>query len=751
MTKSSFCYTAIVLLVITIPACTIGPSSAEGESENNADMVRLLAETADKENVFANSWAVNTRMARFDSVISAGGRKLDMATARYNKAICLLQLGREEDAIPLLENMLGDESINDPMYARILRRDLAIACLRLGERTNCIRQHSGESCVFPLRGAGVHLDKTGSAKAIEHLEWLLRFNPNDLESRWLLNIAFMTTGNYPGGVPADLLIAGLDRDSSASAVKPFTDLAIATGLNGKSQAGGAIIDDFNNDGYPDIVTSSWDLDEHLFFARNNGDGTFTDVSDSSGLQAFSGGLHMMQTDYNNDGFKDIFVLRGGWKGYFGKEPNSLLRNNGDGTFTDVTRQAGLLSFYPTQTATWNDFNNDGWLDLFIGNESGGDGDPHPCEFYINNRNGTFTNASVEAGLNFFAFVKGVTSGDYDNDGWPDIFVSTLDGKKMLLHNEGVQNGMVRFKDNTDAAGLGHFLIRTFPTWFFDYDNDGWLDILVCGYEFNRSLASYTALESMHLPVEQSGKVFLFHNLQNGRFEDVSATAGTDRIAFAMGSNFGDIDNDGWLDFYLGTGNPQYQSLVPNKFFRNLGGKGFADLTSSARLGNLQKGHGVAFCDLDNDGDQDIYIKMGGAYKGDAYQASLYLNPGQNTNRWIDLQLAGVRSNKAAIGAKIRVSFTDDGLRRSVYREVSSGGSFGANPLLQHIGIGQATTVDSVEITWPASGTKQVLTRVPAGDYLLVTEGEPAVKHRRLNKLDFTGRGVGLLRCAPAKR
>src|ERR1051326_315101 len=129
----------------------------------------------------------------------------------------------------------------------------------------------------------------------------------------------------------------------------------------------------------------------MHYWRNNGNGTFTDIADTAGLARLTGGLNMMQTDYNNDGLKDIFVLRGAWKGKFGKEPNSLLRNNGDGTFTDVTEQAGLLSFYPTQTATWADFNNDGWLDVFIGNETspGFNSDLNPCELYINNRNGTF--------------------------------------------------------------------------------------------------------------------------------------------------------------------------------------------------------------------------------------------------------------------------------------------------------------------------------------------------------------------------
>src|SRR5690348_6005014 len=144
----------------------------------------------------------------------------------------------------------------------------------------------------------------------------------------------------------------------------------------------------------------------MHFFRNTANGTFEDLSDKVGLKGITGGLNIMQTDYNNDGFKDIFVLRGAWKGKYGKEPNSLLRNNGNGTFTDVTKESGLLSFHPTQAATWNDFNNDGWLDVFIGNESKDSTDKNISELYINNRNGTFTNIAAESNTNINTFVKG---------------------------------------------------------------------------------------------------------------------------------------------------------------------------------------------------------------------------------------------------------------------------------------------------------------------------------------------------------
>lgn len=191
----------------------------------------------------------------------------------------------------------------------------------------------------------------------------------------------------------------------------------------------------------------------------------------------------------------------------------------------------------------------------------------------------------------------------------------------------------------------------------------------------------------------------------------------------MGANFGDIDNDGFLDMYLGTGNPDYKSLTPNKLFRNMGDGKFADVTVSGRVGNLQKGHGVAFNDLDNDGDADIFIEVGGAYVGDSFSNSLYLNPGQNDNHWIKLQLEGTESNRSAIGAKVKISFKENGVTRSVYRVVNSGGSFGASALRMEIGTGQAAVIDQIEIAWPKNQKKQVFKNVQANQCIKITEGE----------------------------
>lgn len=732
-----------LILVIFIFSCQRKPLP-------NQQMIDLLQECVKYENNPQNIFCPEAVIRFSDSILDASSNPDEIFQTKNDKAIALLRLGEEQKAINIYEELLGQVSIADFDRRRQLMQDLAISYMRLGERTNCIHNHGAESCVYPISMAGVHADKTGSQKAIELYKKILQDDPGDLESRWLLNIAYMTIGGYPDQVPPGLLLKVAD-DDSLHTVKPFVDVAANVGLNIKDMGGGSIVDDFNNDGYLDIVKSSWDLTEPMHYCRSNGNGTFTDISDSSGLGYLTGGLNMMQMDYNNDGYKDIFVLRGAWKGKFGKTPNSLLRNNGDGTFTDVTRESGLLSFHPTQTATWADFNNDGWLDVFIGNETSQAGGTNTCELYINNHNGTFTEMAATADCAINEFVKGVTSGDYDNDGRTDIFISTLNGKNKLLRNETEKDSPVKFTDVTEKAGLKIGTTRTFPTWFWDYDNDGWLDILVCGYEFVEPLAHYAGAEAIQSPVGNAGKVFLFRNKHDGSFEDVSLKVGLNKIAFAMGANFGDIDNDGYLDFYLGTGNPMFKSLIPNKLFKNIDGTHFLDVTTSARVGNLQKGHGISFADLDNDGNEDIYVEMGGAYTGDSYENSLYLNPGQNNNHWINLSLEGTVSNKAAIGAKIKVTFKEEGIERSVYRDVNSGGSFGSNPLRQHIGIGRATSIKRIEIKWPVTGSTQIFTDPPTDSNLKIIEGNNTFTTYKLARFDFKTIRSGLISCSPGKK
>ena len=715
--------------------CFILCISCTQKKNCHEEMITILKSVRTKSATARNQFMPEAKIAYMDSLLnlphSSPG---EIAFCKYLKANVLLEIGQEEEAIALLESIVG--TIN-PYQAEKVNKDLALAYLRQGERSNCIANHASASCLLPIRGLGIHQNRSGSERAIELYEEILKHDPDDLESRWLLNIAYMTLGEYPAKVPDQFILPNMEGDTTHR-VNAFEDIAADLKLDMNTRAGGSITEDFNNDGYLDIITCGWGLDDSILYFINKTDGTFQNVSASAGLQGISGGLNIMQTDYNNDGLMDVFVLRGAWKNEFGLDPNSLLRNNGDGTFTDVTTESGLLSFHPTQTATWNDFNNDGWLDVFIGNETSPQAYqlPHPCELYINNQDGTFTEISVSANCNIQNFVKGVTSGDYDNDGWKDLFISTMDNGRHLLRNKAGEQGKVLFEDVSSYAGIYSDKGSSFPTWFWDYDNDGWLDIFACDYSFNHTLAYYAAAEKLSIAAGNPEKMYLYHNNHDGTFTNVAKEHGLDKIVFAMGSNFGDIDNDGYLDMYLGTGNPNYQSLVPNKMFKNIGGEKFVDVTASARVGHLQKGHAVSFADMDNDGDQDIYIEMGGAYIGDAYQNSFFMNPGQGSNNWINIHLTGKKANRAAIGSRLKITFTENGRKRTIYRDVNSGGSFGSSPLRREIGLGTATKIDELEIRWHGSSTIDIFHNIPVNQYIKISEGDNTFEIAPLKKIDW---------------
>ena len=220
-------------------------------------------------------------------------------------------------------------------------------------------------------------------------------------------------------------------------------MAAEAGLDLYGLSGGAILDDFDGDGRLDLLVSSIGFADQMRFFHNAGDGHFEDRTERAGLTGEVGGLNLIQADYDNDGFLDVLVLRGGWLGAQGRFPLSLLRGHGDGTFTDVTRDAGLLRFAPTQTATWFDYDGDGWLDLFVGNEST-PGDTHPCELYHQQAaTAPSRNVAQEAGVDVVGFVKGVVSGDYDNDGRPDLYVSVCGGDNLLFHNDGPARSRAR--------------------------------------------------------------------------------------------------------------------------------------------------------------------------------------------------------------------------------------------------------------------------------------------------------------------
>ncbi len=486
-----------------------------------------------------------------------------------------------------------------------------------------------------------------------------------------------------------------------------------------------MVEDFDGDGWLDVLISSWGVRDPLRFFLSNGRGadgrvTFADRTPGAGLDGELGGLNLVHADDNNDGHPDVLVLRGAWMGGAGLHPNSLLRGNGDGTFTNVTREAGLLAYAPTQTAAWSDYDGDGWLDLFVGNEAGG-GAYVPCQLFRNNADGTYTDVAPQLGLDVSAFVKGVAWGDVDGDGFPDLYLSILGGSNRLLSNGGAGRGW-RFVDVTSSAGVGEPL-KSFPTWFWDYDNDGRLDLLAASYSSLTDESLDDVVRDQLGEATGADRPRLYRGLGGGRFEDVTAAAGLDTALLAMGANFGDLDNDGYLDAYFGTGEPSFSTLVPNRMFHNQGGKRFLDVSLASGFGHLQKGHGIAFADLDNDGDQDVYAVIGGAFTGDVYPNALFVNPG-NDRSWLTLRLEGTRSNRSAIGARVEVRVASPGGERSIFRTVGGGGSFGSGSLQLEIGLGAASEIEQVVVRWPvAGGYQQGFTDLRPGAIYRLREGE----------------------------
>ena len=584
-------------------------------------------------------------------------------------------------------------------FQQSLEEKLGIAQMRRGEVENCVESHNARSCIFPLSAEALHQRPSGSEAAIKHFLKFLATAPDNLEVRWLLNVAHMTLGSYPAKVPSAYLLPPSVFQSKAE-VGTLNDVAPSLGLDASNMAGGAILEDFDGDGYLDAVISSQDSCAPLRFFRSNGDGTFEDATAEAKLADQLGGLNLVQTDYDNDGRPDIFVLRGGWE--FPMR-NSLLRSNKDGTFTDVTSESGLAApATATQTAAWADFDLDGYLDVFVGNEFS------PSQLFRNRGDGTFVDVAPAAGVDRTAFTKAAVWADYDNDRYPDLYVSNYAEKNFFYRN----NGDGTFTEAARMLGVEN-PVYSFPAWFMDYDNDGRLDLFVSGY-----VQSLADVVRGYLGRPLKGETFkVYRNMGKSGFEDVTGVLGMARNILTMGCNFGDLDNDGYLDFYVGTGAPSYGALMPNLLFRNEAGKAFSDVTSSSRTGHLQKGHGIAFGDLDSDGDQDIFLHTGGAVPGDAYQNAVFRNPGHG-NHWIAIQLQGEKTNRAAVGVRIKLVLPG---AREVHREVTSGGSFGASSFEQHVGAGNADRIAALEIWWPASNTRQTFENITTNQVLAIKE------------------------------
>ncbi len=535
-----------------------------------------------------------------------------------------------------------------------------------------------------------------------------------------------------------IFISTLTAQNAPVAPVEFTNVTAAAGIKFKHFKGndgisinreefgpGVCVADFDGDGWQDIYfVNGRDLygrgisvTNALY--HNNRDSTFTDVTEKASVPGTGYGLGCVWGDFDNDGFPDLFVTQ------YGK--NVLYHNNGNGTFTDVTDKAGvggLESGLFHSGATFFDYDRDGWLDLYVGSYVNL-GDKRYCKLgdvlsscapseykgspdalYHNNHDGTFTNVAQKAGI-YQPQGKNlsVQAADYDNDGWPDLFVANDGLNAYLYHNE--RNGT--FKEIGLSAGMAvtsrGTVMAAMCISLGDYDNDGPLDLYIS--DFQRS--------SDHI----------WHNDGKGFFDEVSDEAGITRPTrdvLSFGGGFFDYDNDGWLDIFIANGHvyPEVEQATPgthyrqiNSLFHNEGNGKFVEVGKSSGSGfeTPYVGRGAAFADFDNDGFIDIVI----ANNGDS--PVVLHNSGANGNHFLNFKLSGKKSNRDAMGARVRVVTGTT----SQIREIAGGGSYlSQSDLRANFGIAKAKRAEIVEITWP-SGQRQTFRDVEADKFYLVED------------------------------
>ena len=496
----------------------------------------------------------------------------------------------------------------------------------------------------------------------------------------------------------------------------FEDIAPQLGIHHLNGNGTAAWGDIDGDGDLDLIVSGSGTFIRVY--RNDGD-KFTDVTAEVGLANVPSGYSLNLVDYDNDGWLDLFISMNGWNGPY---PDMLFHNE-HGKFVNVSKSSGADDPGSGFVSLWADLDNDGWLDLVVANGVLKDGSVP--QIYRNNRDGTFTNVTKAAGLDEPAQYGaiGIALGDYDKDGRVDILINGLGAApNRLYHNDGNWH----FTEVARKAGVTQPPHNGFVCFFVDYNNDGWPDILTT------SLAPWEAtveaLKKGYTPANARSihpdNNRLFRNNRDGTFTDVTFDARLYYPMGTMGAGVADIDNDGYVDFYFGTGDPQISRLEPNRFFHNNGNGTFSDLTNYvgfARPGN--KGHGVAFVDIDNDGDLDIFAQLGGHYPGDHAYNAFYRNLKGNQNNWLEVDLRGVKSNRFAVGAQLTVRAGD----LLVYREVKGSEGFGAtSPYRQHFGLGKKTKIDSLEVRWP-SGPIHRFTALDVNHIIALQEDQPEWK------------------------
>ncbi len=689
------------------------------ERQNHEKMVAVLDSIYQdaKNDPLKYFYANEFRLAYLDSLIEANP---GIPQLEYRYAMEFQNSRKVEESIPILENLL--DVMQDPVSQRMAGEALAVSYLRLAEVNNCIENYTPANCILPFDEEAIHQNKSYVESAIRYLEVLLEDYPDNYNYYWMYNISHIANGSYPGSVKEAFLIPGLQEveDLPDDVDVPFfRDIGMMSGVGDNRISGSTCVEDFNGNGYLDIFATSYGIGDEVILYVSDGNVHFTDVTKQAGLSEIAGGLNIECADINNSGAIDILILRGAWLAQHGEHPNSLLRNNGDGTFTDITISSGLFEMMPAQVAAFADINHNGYLDIFIGNESSSSwqgvfvesdeqSEPLPSAIFLNNGDETFTRYETLNGFELDEFVKGASWGDINNNGFPDLYISVMGGPNKLFVHRGLdEDGLPVFEDISRSAGVENPLF-SFPALVFDFNNNGLDDILAITYDVRaiNSVADEVAREKLGLPTSTEFSS-LFINQGDETFQDMSEELGLNTVMFGMGANYGDLNNNGYHDLYIGTGAPDLSSIIPNRLFLNRYGSEFVEATAYSGTGHLQKGHGVSFADFDDNGSLDMYAVMGGAVEGDYYHNALFQNQSDFGN-WLILNLEGTTSNRQAIGARIEVVIDDTNGQRSVHRTLNTGGSFGANNSRVHVGLGSAESVKEMIIRWPGADETQVI-------------------------------------------